>query len=840
MTDGTAGAHPAARFIGRRAETGRALALLNRAPYGSVLDVVGMHGIGKTFFLKELVAGARGADALVFYKDLADDLTGLGFDERHGTGPDAGLAVLVETLVFSGKVARGLLEAFGRSARELRDVVRLHSQLRARLEEVSGNSVTLGANTTVENIQLRVVEDVARVLALQAEFDEALVGAWRAATGDRPVLLAIDSFERVVDDEIGRWLLKTALALPNTLTVLARTPTGHALVSDSAHVHREPLAPFGPAEVEEYLLEQVGPEQADGDIPGIVYSFTHGHPGGVDLAGRYLLEQGAARVADGRPARMSAAELRREFARLPEREGDRWGGMVDLILGVLRGERRSTLAPAVESAAVAGRFDAPMLVDLLGLADTEEAGRVLHGLTGLRLAWNVPDEVGEPSEWFRLHEFIRISLTDRLRTENPDRWLHLHDLAARHCYDRLQNWEDDRGEYGTWHCYENPHWQEYKQAWLHHTGQTTPDPRLTFIRFTVVFLEAFWWWGCYHPFPFNRQLIDDWEKFLGAWGTRPTWNARGGSPKVAGQRLSDALVFLIDHYPHGHDKSLPSQPWDAVRRKLLQVQDICGLAPGTRFRVPEEDAVAVARARGLLDIFLAHTRRFADPSDQGASRYYDKALAAFTALEDHWVTQWLLFERADLDLERGQLDGALAGVDRAARAVLELAETDDEWDHELAANLHRVRADVLWARGELDPAAEAYRLALVDAYWFQGSPHEPDAYTARFYKEITSRAVDRILALAADDPDAAVRFAIAVRPLAVEAGGVAPADLRGLILAGGAEALADGLLPRGPTARELSDPQSEFLDELRDRREFAPDPRENATVLLWITGDSSD
>ncbi|GIG59370.1 hypothetical protein Lfu02_37420 [Longispora fulva] len=822
-----------ARFIGRRAEIARALGLLTPAPHGSVLDVVGMHGIGKTFFLQEMVSEARAAGSRVFYKDLADDLTGLGFDERHGTGPDAGLAVLVETLVFAGKLARSLLEAFGRSGRELREVVKLHAQLRARLEEGSGNTVTLGAHSSVENMNLRVVEDVARVMALQAEFDEAFVGAWPAATGGRPVLLAIDSFERVVDDEIGRWLLKTVTSLPNTLTLLARTPTGHSLVSDSAHVHREPLAPFEPAEVAEYLQEQVGPELVDGDIAEIVYTFTHGHPGGVDLAGRYLLEHGAARQG-----RMTPAELRREFARLPEREGDRWGGMVDLILGVLRGERRSSLTPAVECAAVVGRFDAPMMVDLLGLTDTGEADRVLKGLEGLRLAWNVPDEVGERSDWYRLHEFIRISLAEQLRTGNQDRWLHLHDLAARHCYDRLLNWEDDRGEYGTWHCYENPHWQEYKQAWLHHTGQTTPDPRLTFVRFLVVFLEAFWWWGCYHPFPFNRQLIDDWERFLGAWGTRPTWNARGGSPKVAGQRLSDALVFLIDHYPHGHDKSRPSQPWEAIRRKLLQAQDICGLAPGGRLRVSEEDTVAVARARGLLDIFLAHTRRFADPADPGAVRYYDSALTAF--VDDHWVTEWLLFERADLDLERGLLDEALAGVDRAARAVLELADTDDEWDHELAANLHRVRADVLWARGEPDRAAEAYRLALVDAYWFQGSPHEPDAYSARFYKEITSRAVDRIVSLAATDPDAAVRFAMAVRPLAEEAGGVAADGVRELILTGSPEALADRLLPRGPAEHELSDPQSEFLDELRDRREFAPEPRENITVLLRIEEDSPE
>lgn len=159
----------------------------------------------------------------------------------------------------------------------------------------------------------------------------------------------------------------------------------------------------------------------------------------------------------------------------------------------------------------------------------------------------------------------------------------------------------------------------------------------------------------------------------------------------------------------------------------------------------------VDRLRGLLDIFLAHTHRFRDPQDPEAIRYYDRALTKFEPDEesekegDIWITAWLLRERGDLEMECGRTEQALGFVARSGALAADMYEEDEEWDHELLADLHRITADVLWSTHGLSAAAPLYSAAVLESYLMQNDANQPpDEYTAQFYAEMASRAVHRM------------------------------------------------------------------------------------------------
>ena len=68
------------------------------------------------------------------------------------------------------------------------------------------------------------------------------------------MLLILDPFDDFVEDELGHWLIRSCLRLPDTLTVVARLP-GDQLLDDPRIVHR-PLPPFTLEEVRAFLLER--------------------------------------------------------------------------------------------------------------------------------------------------------------------------------------------------------------------------------------------------------------------------------------------------------------------------------------------------------------------------------------------------------------------------------------------------------------------------------------------------------------------------------------------------------------------------------------------------------
>ncbi|ASW53724.1 AAA family ATPase [Plantactinospora sp. KBS50] len=810
-------------FVGREAELTEAVELLLGAEEGRVLDIVGVRGIGKSAFLRQLVNRVTGRDGVVVRAvDLLSEGIGSG---HHKRGEEASGNVISDTYLQSIKIMLRITDGHDRAFRAFR-LAMLESAATPLLDAGTvGNSVSLGRRSQVGPItlttHLQVPIDTFRdqVSRLQRQADDDFVAAWTAFTEHRRVLIVVDSAELIADDEIGAWLLRIAARLPRTLLVMARMPMLADFGRLSERLTRRHLDDLSADEVAAYLAARLIGEPVPDWLPAVVYGFTDGHPYGVALTAELIVQVGADAL---HPAR-----LRRMLAQVPD-DRTRWGALIKTLLDQVS---EPLLTRAVSAAAIVHRFDEPMLADLLAPEGDRpvdgEVGEAMRALRAYRLAHPVLSVSGLATGWSRLHEFVRQAVDNRLRIDHRREWLRLHAQAADYCFRWLlaRQADDDVGEYGAWYRYEDPEWQAYQREWLYHSGFVAQRREIARARFTLVFLEAFYWWGCYHPFPFNRQLIEDWERATGAWSVEQP--ATEGTASNAEQRLADALVHLLDHYPLGGHKPATAG-WDEMRAQLLLIRELCGLT-NSRLSRTAEDAAQLARTDALISVFLAHTRRYRDPADPAGERYYVRAQQAFERLDDDWLTAWMLRERADHALERGDWPGGArlwrAAVDRAER----MAVLDEDWDHELGADLYRIRADAHWLAGGFTPAAVGYGRAVAEAYRFQNRPQPPDEYTQEYYGEITGRAADRVLELAQRrGVPAAERFA-AELAAALPAGweraaptGTAPTGIAAAIADGDRPALIAALFPTGPQKGELHVEDSGFLQRWRLRWEDDP------------------
>src|SRR5436305_4898259 len=503
-------------FVGRRQELDDILGLLAGTRNGVVVDLIGVSGSGKTWLLEQLggevgeVPGAvlRYSDRLLRPDGHRDDL-----------GTAASPAVLRHTFVEAVHLMRTLA---GESHRDFSSVwevvdesqswtrpVEIHQHLQVgRKATATGVNVQNQVSTASSADELRD-----QIIAAQERLDEAFVEVWRGYTSSRPVLVAVDSFERCLDDEFGAWLLRFALRLPGTVTVVARVPGDDPMPVQSPRIRERWLSNFTLAEVADYLDRRLVGEPVAPGVAELIHQFTDGLPGGVLLMGELLNERG--------PATITTTELRRILARLPEDIHDDWAKVVDEILTSV--PERS----AVRAAAVVSSFDEPLLAELLGTehagpakdATTSAAAAAIGALRRRRLLRPLPTPSGQPSGRFRVHEFIRHSVARELRAEEVTWWRELHARAAAYYFRLLQKeWESaEGGGYTGWYRYENEDWQWYKREWLGHESHLTDQRPVTRTRVARVLLDAFWWWGCYHAFPFNRDLLDDWDRAAASW-----------------------------------------------------------------------------------------------------------------------------------------------------------------------------------------------------------------------------------------------------------------------------------------------------------------------------------
>ncbi len=820
-------------FVGREEEVGAAIATLRDfvgpgVGDGVVWEVVGISGIGKRTLLKRVGREAKsviGRDLMV----LDDDVIG-PFADAGGMlgdcGPGATAQALMSTLERSGVVMRAFADYFrvnGNPSSFDEFILQCDGWLQSgrRLMKDRRNSASPSAVSATEHA------DRAELRALQRKMDDTFVVGW-AQAATHPVLITLNSFGKLVDDELGNWTLAICPRLAKTLTLLARVPSEGAAVPDPDSSRISKKLPYFTVEQAQTFLQQrfVGAELHP-QLATIVHNYTDGHPGGLDLVTKLIMET-------EKGSGISPEELRRLLDRLPENINERWAGVIDIIVDVVDD---SLLRKAVDVVSVTRWFDDALLGCLLEInhtdgADTIDAGEALKRLWAFGLVQPAEDRPGT----FRLVEFIRQSLATKMYTTSLQRWQELHRAAASHYMERLELDESKLGggEYGQWYRYERPGWQADKLQWLYHSGQLTEKRELTRAMFLLVFLEAFFWFGCYVHFDFIPRLIEDWE--------RASRLRVGERPEVIQEdvELAAALAFLVDAYPLGHLKPATA-PWVEIQARILRAQRLCGLESESITEGLEDAELRnLARANALVETFLAHTLRFRNPRDPGGRRCYENALKLVDEL-DSWLACWIVFESADLALEAGRVDDAIALLQGAIvralemhdaksagdapvrkRIVVNLGVSTGKWDCELLANLHRLHADACWYTGDRSAAAAAYGKAVTNAYWYQGDPHPPDSYTQQFYDEMTSRVAERVAELRAsgsNEVDAFVSGITAQLPSPGSGNGELPP------------------FPQAPGDAEYVPTGSTFMDAWSTRMRERVDPAAELRALLPDAGE---
>jgi hypothetical protein len=798
-------------FVGREHELQASLDLLAVPGEGAVRDIVGVRGVGKSSFLHRLSDRARqlklpGQEVRVYNLDMQQHGLGVGFLPGD-LGANASLDIVREVFTTS----RQLLGSIAEDQREFKGFRLLSQKLwnEVNFPAAPSTGITLGKHASIGTAEIRVMQpdDAAfrrHIRALQSQLDDGFTEAWEEFTARRRVLITVDTFQLAADNELGRWFIRMAGQLRNTLTVLARTPSDASLWQEGAGLDQIQLPFFTIDEITDYLQRRLGTSAPLRELAATTLDFTDGHPEGVNLAGDLIMNKGG--------AELSAAELRQTLDSLPT-EGDQfWAGLVVEILQAVRGD---DLLSAVEAASVAGIFDGSLLAELISPGNPQQAavGEIIAKLSGLGMLHQIPAISGGPSDRFRLHEFIRQAVAFRLHTNTPAAWQRLQSVTAQRYFRRLKKWDEDAYDsYGAWYRFEDPRWQDCKREWLRHSGLALDRAFVTRSRFTLVFLQAFWWWGVYRPFPFMRWLLDDWARVSAEWArTQAAETVPLGGHEDPDQLLLTALTELINDYPQTHIKPRTS-PWDAIRDNLIRVRTLCGLSPAgglspaAKKRATEEEQAEIIRTDAFITLFLAHSRRFRDPADPSAGRFYEAALTAFRELKDEWTSAWLVFECSDMALERDDLRSSAELVAEGAASAKKLGLRTEEWDRELLANLHRTWADICWRSQRLDEAGRHYGWAVAHGYWFQGEPsavdgepHGPDQYTQQFYREMTLRVATRIAKLASDPPQWERFVAEMLREVPRDSAEVRAADwLRATI-----SELQEVLFPRAPAENEL-------------------------------------
>jgi tetratricopeptide (TPR) repeat protein len=586
------------------------------------------------------------------------------------------------------------------------------------------------------------------------------VQSFRSTLKRKTLVVSVGEYDAVAGSVLVHWLLRLLASLPNTLVLIERSP-GTAKLPVAAD---EQVVPLFTRDEVGTLLANCLETKPDPVLVDTVYEWSGGHPATAALAGRFL------RTLDSSRAEDFVARLRS----LPEDLAAERARIALELSG-------SGEPPLLRTAAIARRFDEELLAALLDDPPPDDAIERLRDM-------QVVEAVGNPdSGTFRVYRYLRDPLLGLL---TPRRRKVLHGRAAAYYYDALCREEPELDEnalsYEAWYRYEKPEWQETLREWLYHLGEgarTDRERQKARLEFTRIFLDAFWWWGCYVDFPFCHNLLADWER---ARGDDADW-------------VQD-LRLLLDAYPTGWRKAGEGN-WLDVEAALVEIKQSCGIAAEAA-KLKGSDA---RHTRGLVDNFVAHSFRYRTYADDAARErqyqravgYYDQTAKLFA--KESWELAWTLFETAELHSDFGQFDAARETWRRAVALAL------DEDDQELNANLHRLRADIRWQAGAKADAFDSHGRALLHAYLFQCKTpsHRPDAYTLAFYLEHVERVHERLRTLPeAELPDAIarVRSPFLIDGAAGEAASV-PDDHR---------ELAGTILPAGPGPEELNATRSQL------------------------------
>ena len=762
-------------------------------------DVSGVFGIGKTALLRRLQAVLREQEVepcIVLHTDAAD------FDPRTD-GPELSdealsrtyreflnlLNVVAVQIGEHGPSERRAAETFDRALRASLGEHRLFNvQVQVTQNMTLGDHARLGSAQNTDMTLRADGPDRVRLESSQLLLAQDFAGMINGISPTRRVLWTIDSFDAVAGQEMGRWLLSLAGSLRNTLVVLGRAPVERA-PQLSAAVLRRPLSRLSREQTRLVLATSLADPALAEEVVDRVYEFTSGHP--LTVAMTVDLHQSVG----------TQAEFDRLLAELPADKAEKHA---EMALSIVREAQVNGLESVLEACAITPGFDADTLAALMAGDAAVSPRKAIETFRQLTFIEELDFEGGGA---YRVHAFIANALRRRLQATDVARFRELHSRAAAHHFKWLEEYDEEkpRTSYAGWYRYEDPVWQARQRVWLFHESQVvraSPDgPRKETARrrlrslFVHEFMDAFWWWGYYMPFPYNHELIDGWVRSqddLGSW--------------------LDALRTVLAVYPTGYDKARPAEVWMAVEDALLCVLEWCALDVDVEKLGDDEDR----HTRAVVELFLAHTYRYREVADRDrdeaysfACGHYSTALDLFERIDDAWNRAWTLFERADTHAEFGRTGEAGADWNASVGVVLSPDEPLD--DEELVANLHRLRGDLQVGADPL-AAFRSYGRAVGHAYEFQNRPHEPDLYTAAFYTEMLERTTARLRALGDEEEQA--EAAAAAREW-LDAPALDADALRAALASADDAGLASLLFPAGPAEDEILAPESEFLRRWR-------------------------
>ena len=227
-------------------------------------------------------------------------------------------------------------------------------------------------------------------------------------------------------------------------------------------------------------------------------------------------------------------------------------------------------------------------------------------------------------------DFARSQLTDGEAQE-------LHRRALDYVNEKLREYEEglrDVAPYQRQYRYEQPAWQSLEEEFLYHVSHA--DAAAADLAFAHAFFDGFFWWGCYIDSPYCKRRLRQWSE-------------HPASPKSL--EWIEAFTTFDDSYPPGYDKHARGD-WPAVERALHRIRELAQIDGA----LESVEGVEQRHVRAMTDLFLAHARRYIDPSSADADAYYAEARALCEENEDdEWIVPWIVYELGDLALERGDL-----------------------------------------------------------------------------------------------------------------------------------------------------------------------------------------
>jgi hypothetical protein len=601
------------------------------------------------------------------------------------------------------------------------------------------------------------------------------------------VFILIDEYDRLEGHLIADWLVRL-VTTPEHAVVVVATRTGGAMPAEGTHpLERAELRRFSKAEVDLYLARRLGEVAVNPKLVDRVCRFSDGLPQAVAMAAD-LIEQ---RRRTGGDLFLDDVSVKPATA------------TPDLLSTIVSEVPESDVRTVLKEGRYTRRIDADLIHYLLcerryEEGDAEQRRRADDALAQLKRYSFVESYEGADDNLGRylFHEYIT-----RAQPSPGDQTLQVdeeqvHARIAAYYERRHDQWDeehDTEGPYRKLYKLESLDWQALAREWLYHMSRLNrPEVRVVVeAAFVRVFLQTFWWWGCYVRYDYCADLLTDWERLQ----PQPRkWTTR--------------LHVLLDNYPTGYEK-LDKGNWAKVDQAMRGLRDDLRLGGNIRLETGAEVDDRARKhlsnrrnVRALTSLFRAHSYKFRAGAGDLARAHFDDALVHFRADDATSGVAWTTFELAELLLSLNDVAGASRQLREAARVLDEMVEDDpDEEDYELRANLHRLHGDISAAAGgPWEQSVDATARAVLRAYVFLNEPEPPDPYTVAFYEEMRDRAARRLLDLYernGEDAEAASarlldQLEILRRPFGLQ-------DGAGAALASGDRAGLVGLMPPPPS-----------------------------------------